>query len=296
MAVMDDDYENKTKYRIENDALRYTWAGYYLFLILSSLIGDTTILVASIKYKAFKLHEVVVVNIQHIAVSDLTLTFVTLIVTLVSILAEKWVFGFRLCLLITYADYYSNLVNILLISVMTTSKMLLLKYPIRFGNTSSKTAHIICGSCWAVALFLPAVFLLVDWDDVYFSYRSYQCALGFTAGIWRYLRPILSVICILAPTCLVVANSVQLLVMARKIARNARQSMKWQGIITTILIAAVFCLSLVPYILIRIFNVSSGVYIRVATSFLSLNVVSNFYIYSLGGGPRPQKAPKSPFF
>ena len=245
------------------------------------MIGDTTILVASVKYKAFELHEFVVVNIQHIAVSDLTLTLVTLLVPLVSILAEKWIFGFPLCLLTSYAAYYCNFVNILLISVMTTSKLLLLKYPLKFGNTSSKTAHVICGSCWAVALFIPAIFVLGNCDDADFSYIGYQCALNFTADMLRYLGPTLSVVCILAPTCLVVANSIQLLIMARKIARNARQNMKWQGIITTILIAAVFCLSLVPYILIRIFNVRSGDSLRIAMSFLSLNVVSNFYIYSL---------------
>ena len=221
------------------------------------------------------------VNIQHIAVSDLTLTFVTLIVTLVSILAEKWVFGLSLCLLIPYVGYYCSFVNVLLIAAMTTNKMLLLKYPLRFGNTFSKKAHIICGSCWAVALFVPVIFLLVDWDDVYFSYRSYQCALGFTADIWRYLGPTLSVVCMLAPTCLVVATSVQLMIIACKVARNARQSMRWQGIITTILIAAVFCLSLLPYLLLEILGISSGDSLRIAMSFLSLNVVSNFYIYSL---------------
>lgn len=281
MAQIDHDFGNKTKYGIENDALRYIWAGYHLFLTLSSLIGDTTILVASIKYKAFNLHEVVVVIVQHIATSDLMLTIITLLVTLVSILADKWVFGLYMCFLTVYADYYCNFVNILLISVMTTSKLLLLTYPLRFGNTSSKKAHIICGCCWAAALFVPAICLLINWDDVYFSYRAYQCALGFTAPIWRYLRPILAVICLLAPTCLVVATSVYLLVIARKIARNLRQGMKWQGIITTIVIAAVFCVSMIPYLVFRIFNLSSGDSVRVASSFMPLNIVSNFYIYSL---------------
>ena len=53
---------NKTIYGI--DAARYTWAGYFLFVIISSLIGDTTILIASIRYKAFKLHKVTVTIIQ----------------------------------------------------------------------------------------------------------------------------------------------------------------------------------------------------------------------------------------
>ena len=60
MNVFDSEFSNKTEYGIETAAQRYTWAGYYLFVILSSLIGDTTILVASIKFRAIKLHRVLV--------------------------------------------------------------------------------------------------------------------------------------------------------------------------------------------------------------------------------------------
>ena len=66
-----DEYSNKTAYSIKSDAVRYTWAGYYLFVIASSVIGDTTILIASIKYKAIKLHRVIIAIIQHIAFFDL---------------------------------------------------------------------------------------------------------------------------------------------------------------------------------------------------------------------------------
>ena len=76
-------FSNHTLYGIYSDAVRYLWAGYFVFVLLSSLIGDTTILIASIKYRAFKLHKVVVVIIQHIAVCDLlvlstTMTFRTI--------------------------------------------------------------------------------------------------------------------------------------------------------------------------------------------------------------------------
>ena len=70
------DYHNKTIYAIKNDASRYAWAGYFLFVLISSLVGDTTILIASLKYRAINLHKVIVVTIQHIALCDLMVTIV----------------------------------------------------------------------------------------------------------------------------------------------------------------------------------------------------------------------------
>ena len=64
-------FDNKTLYGIQSEAGRYIWSGYFLLVITSSLIGDTIILIASIKYKAFKLHKMIVTIFQHIAVCDL---------------------------------------------------------------------------------------------------------------------------------------------------------------------------------------------------------------------------------
>ena len=64
-------FSNSTKFGIKNDTERYLWASWFVFVFLSSLLGDSLILIASIKYKAFNLHKMIVTFIQHIAVSDL---------------------------------------------------------------------------------------------------------------------------------------------------------------------------------------------------------------------------------
>ena len=58
---------------IKDEAVRYIWAGWFIFVFSSSLVGDTIILIASIKYEAIALPEVMVAFIQHIAVSDLVI-------------------------------------------------------------------------------------------------------------------------------------------------------------------------------------------------------------------------------
>ena len=271
--------------------MRYTWAGYYLFVIASSLIGDTTILIASIKYKAFKLHRVIIVIIQHMAFCDLIVSATYVLPKMVSVVSDKWVLGNVFCFLYSYATYYSNLTSMFLICTMTTSKLLLLKYPLQFGTTSLKKAHLICMACWLAALTLPVTFLLVD-DDVSFSYLSYECAYIFSSEIWHYLKPFIAVLFAFIPTCMVVSTTLCLLIKAKKVVSRSRESLKWQGIVSTVLTATVYCLSQLPYVVYRvgesIVNVDDKskssfhtTFFRVALSLLSLNTISNFYIYSL---------------
>ncbi|KAL5251797.1 hypothetical protein ACHWQZ_G014816 [Mnemiopsis leidyi] len=289
MTLLDDN--NRTEQEIESAAVRYTYITFYLFVILSSLTGDTLILLASIKYKAFRLHRVIVVIIQHIAVCDLLVTLTYVVPICISAIATRWVLGDFLCYVVTYTTYYYNAVGVLLISAMTSFKLLLLKYPLRVGSTSTSTAHTLCGSCWIVVVLSVAV-LLIDWRDVYFSRETYKCTYGFSSDIWRFLRPLIAFVFILAPTCLVITTSVYILVKAKAVAKRGRESLKWQGIMTTVLTATVFCVSILPYFVYRVresvisgdknnSSVSFAHFNRVTISFFCLNTISNFYIYSL---------------
>ena len=78
------------KFGIQSNAERYCWAAYFIFGVLSSLIGDTLILVASSHKGAFKINRILVTIIQHIAVSDLANTIVFLLSSTVSLLANSW--------------------------------------------------------------------------------------------------------------------------------------------------------------------------------------------------------------
>ena len=291
MSIFDHEVSNKTRYGIENDAWRYTWAGYYLFVILSSLIGDSTILVASMKYIAIKLHKVIVTIIQHIAVCDLLVVVFDISLKLAPIIANRWNVGQFLCYVNVFAYNYVSPSSILLICTMTTCKLLLVKYPLRLGPTSTKKAHLLCGACWVLALVPPVTKSLVDWADVSFSYVLYNCVYGYSSEIWKYLHNLLNLFGFL-PICLVVATSVYLLVIAKQVAERERESLKWQGIITTVLTAAVYCISVLPLVVIGsrasivgydgfFDNSKDRTIFRIANSFIYLNTISNFYIYCL---------------
>ena len=288
-------YSNKTVFGIKSDSSRYAWASYYLLILISSLVGDTIILIASWKYRAFRLHKIVVVTIQHIAFCDLMVTVSNVVSNVVTIIRNEWVLGDFLCYLRPYTGYYLPVVSVLLICNMTTSKLILLKYPLRSETITVKKAHLFCGASWLAALILPVTALFVnvlDGNDIYFSYKTYYCDLGFTANIWDWLKPLLAVIVLFTPNCLVVFTTIYLLIIAKQVARGGQTSLKWQGIITTVLTASTYCISILPTV---VFNVGEAVftvddpsksffhtsYFRIADSILYLNTISNFYIYSL---------------
>ena len=283
------EYRNYSEIRITNTAERYTWASYFILVVLSSIIGDSLILLATIKYKAIKLHKVIVTIIQHMAVCDI-LTSLAATFGPISMIADGHVLGQFVCYLSTYTVYLTLPASFLLISAITTSKMMLLKYPLRGGAWSSRRSHLICAACWLCAATVDMSLLLVDSDDIYFGYKAYKCDYNFTADIWKWLRPVLSIFTSLLPNIVVVVTTLMLLVEARKVAKRGRGSLRWQGTITVILTAVIYCVSILPFTLYliagpHVIEEPPGAFhlqfYRCAWSILMLSVLSNFYIYLL---------------
>ena len=284
-------FSNKTLYGIESKTMRQVWAGHFIFILLSSAIGDTTILVAPIKYNAIRLNKLIVVTIQHIAVCDLLVCLLCVSVgpRALSLIADGWVLGGALCYILTYTAYYFVPVGLFLICSMTTWKLLILNYPLRVKSWSVKHAHTVSALIWTSLLILPIILLLTDHGDVAFNYRTYVCDYGFTSSTWTWLRPTLATIFVFTPNIFVVASTLCLLVMAHKVARRGRESLKWQGITTTVLVAAVYCISVLPYSIYHFAESSvedqrsflHSDFSRIAESCLYMNTISNFYIYCL---------------
>ena len=200
-----------------------------------------------------------------------------------------------MCYLTAYVRYYFNAVNVLLLCALTSGKLLHVKYPFRAKAATAKKAHIFCFvSCWLISVSLPALSLIVDPLDIHFSYKDYQCIYAATSDIWYWSKVILTVLFIFIPICVAITSTILLLIIAKRIARRGRDSLKWQGIIAIVLTATVYCISLLPYVVFRIvesvivkddpdrsqhiFRVN---FFRLALSFVSLNTISNFFIYIL---------------
>ena len=291
-SAMSVNFSDTSLYAIRSAAVRYTWTSYYVFVLLSSLVGDTTILVASVKYRAFRLHEFIIVVIQHIAVCDILVSLTNVLPMMVSLVYGEWVLGDIWCRITPYLVYCANSASIMLISAMTTSRWLLLRVS---GNKqtifSTEKAHAMCVAIWVFAMGLPVMFLVVDRNDVWFDQRIYLCDYAFTSTTWRWLLPLMTTIVMYIPAIITGLSTVPLvlyLCKARRIARRSGGSRRWQGILTTVLTASVYSVSVLPYAVYRFVQSSFEAesffhshYFRLAVSFLSLNTISNFYIYSL---------------
>ena len=147
-----------------------------MFVIISSLIGDSLILIGSIKYRAFRLHKVVVTFIQHMAICDLVKTLSDVMPNMISSIYKSGGQNKLLMYARFFLTYYTSTANSLLISGLTLFKLLLLNYPFRIGigYSSKKKAHKVCIGIWLASVYMPAIHLIVNKDDVIFDYRNYN--------------------------------------------------------------------------------------------------------------------------
>ena len=285
-------YSNYAQFGIKNNTERYFYACWLTLVILSSIFGDSLILIASTKYKAFKLNKMIVAVIQHMAVNDLLNAVGSIFPILISTITNagspvRWLDYMRF-----FIGHYTSEVGSLLISSLTMIKVLLLKYPLRLGLLPKRRIHNICTAIWTICIFGPGVNLVVDRDDVFFDFRTYSYTYGYSSKAWKTLLPFTALIFLVVPNTIVIVSSIMLLYKAKKAARTHRKTLKWQGITTVGLTALVYTLSFFPFII--YFTAEPFVkkhpqnpgpffleYYRVTNGLVILHVLSNFFVYSL---------------
>ena len=285
---------NYTRFGIHNKAERYSWAAYHIFVLLSSLIGDTLILYASFQKDAFKLNKFILTVIQHIAVSDLAYSIFSVFPGAVSLIADDWVLGSIMCYARVYLGYFIYPAGMSLIAVLATSKFLLLKYPFRYSNWTKKVAHQVCCLALIPSFAFPILFLILDKNDVEFDYRIYTCTYGYKAGTWKFtLRPIVCIIALLFPIVVIISSTIptlKYLLKAKSSARRARGSVPWQGTLAVVLTAVINCVSTMPTLVYSLgvsfiqedsSSLFSFHFFRVAKFLLMINIMCNLYIYTL---------------
>ena len=290
MTSTDVDYADP-HFAIQNDAERYFWIVYHVLVLLSSLLGDSLILFASFQKDAFKLNSLIVVVIQYIAVFDIASTVVLTIPTTLSLIANSQVLSGALCGIQECLSVLIAVIISWLTPILTTSKFLLIKYPLRSASwTTKKRANTICWLSFIPSALITTTKLIIDADDTSFDFRVYECAYSYTANIWKTLMPILAFFALVLPNSILIATTIptlKYLYTATKSARRVQGSIPWQGAVTVSLTAIVYCISFLPlsiyyigapFVKTRFFEVH---FYRVTDFLISIGIMSNIYIYVL---------------
>ena len=286
--------DNKTLYEISDDAERSILIVWSLTVAVSSLIGDTVILVATTKYHAVKLHKVIVTVMQHMAVNDLLLTTFKVIPGALSLMTNQWVLGELFCHVEENISWICHgAVTLFLTSCMTSLKLIVVTYPLKSSGWSSRSGHRICLLMWFVALAWYAPILIGNLfyvkNTIHFSYRIYNCNYDpFVdhAPAWykEYLLYRFPVGSILIYTILIL-TSLLLLVKASKTASQHRTTLRWEGVMAVLLTVLVFLLSYVPWTVVYVawlvgVKFSNSTF-RTVLQMTNMNIMANFFVYAL---------------
>ena len=270
---------------IQNVAVRYLLASYNLFVFLASLLGDTTILISTTKYKAIKLNKVQVAIMQHLSVADLLISTFNVFPVTLSILTERWILGDLMCRLQELITFWCYSTVLVLTCTLTTTKLLTVKFPFRCRTWSARRAHQGCVCIWVVSLLtLIDKFPVFFSDDLLFAHEEYSCISEIEhPPIWLewFGRCLWSVHMFLI--LILLLTSVLLVVEARRAASKHQRVVRWQGILAVVLTGTVFVISFGPLVWVGVtpdVHYSTNT-IRAANFLTNLNVVANFFIYAL---------------
>ena len=292
LPVVDD--QNK----ITDEEQRISLLVYLLIVLLSSLIGDTLILLSSTRRNAFKLNRFLVSVMQHIAVGDIVESMSLVLPTLVSVTANRWIFG-DFSRVFNFVSSVSSMSNSVLMCLLTTSKLIMLKFPRPSRNWSKKHAHCICILVWLTALVVAVIitfFLSTRPVFLYIYYIASLDLLSKTSSDFDTARVFLFTI---MPTFIVMMTTVFILhhlCVSRRKSRRSGGSLRWQGVVTVVATALVFFVAHIPATVIYFCFLSDmarmnklainhyEMYLcisRISYYMTYLNIMSNFYIYSL---------------
>ena len=169
----------------------------------------------------------------------------------------------------------------------------MVKYPLRTGTWSSRLGHKICGAIWILVLcvYTPhlVMFMLYSRDTIHFTYKDYSCDYDLTLNSpsWFILYAAVNflLISILCYTTLLVSSTL-LLVVAKRAASRHREALRWQGVTTVLLTVTVLLVSNFPISVVVVTQIIahysySGTVTRAARYLTHLNIMSNFFVYSL---------------
>ena len=280
--------DNYTLDRIQSTGERYLWIIYNITVALCSLTGDTIVLVASVKYKAINLHRVIVVLIQHLAVSDLLLTLFRVVPNIISLTADRWVLGTFLCTFVMNAQWLAYWMTGILTCCLATSKLLVVRFPFRTRFCTTKQAHLACGVLWGLSLVSPPQLLLIFWRDhgaMYFDYTMYMCMYDFLSPYRRspifYATLVYTGVVQILMYIIIPLASVLLVIEARKAAGRLGEQVRWQGVLTVTMCTAIYFISTLPAIVVAGISSVSISTRRTMHFVTNLNIVTNFFVYCL---------------
>ena len=283
---------NFSDHKINEPAERCLLISYLLIVLLSSLIGDTIILIASVRYNAIKLNKFIVAVMIHIAISDLIRSIVFVSPTIVALISNSRILEGSTGYVIYFLDVCSYSSGNIFIAFLTTSKIAKMKFPLRTRGWTERGAHVICTSVWlSVIIFYGLLFIFCP-TVLFFSYIEYIVVVFWQSSFIIKVLNWFYVVSSIIPTFIVILAAAAILLhllKARKVSRRTGGTVRWRGMAAVSATAIVFSVSAIPVTISFLASTSRSsvckgilcevAFVRTSYFIAALNIMCNIYIY-----------------
>ena len=276
-------------------AERAIYVTLHIIVFITSLVGDSIILIGTIKYKAIKQHKVIVAVIKHLAVIDILASLLYVLPKTATLITDRWDLSGFLCSAYTYFWCFFTIATPLLTCALPILKLVILKYPLRAISWSSRVGNTVCVILTLCSIVLNSPLVIADIfyvadDGVYFTNLFYACVRSYRPAVKHivlYLVISVVVICLVFSVAMIAA-SLALIIIAKKSAARFRESIKWEGVATILATVVVFVITNMPLLVqglrfndIPTYSIHDFRFSQFAVHLLTLNIMSNFFIYCL---------------
>ena len=249
------------------------------------LVGSIIILIG-IKKRAIKLDKITTAMILHIAVLDVLATLIIIFPTALTAVTDLWLFGVGFCAFQAYSRWFLTTSSGLLVCALNCSKLAALLFPFRGRNWTSRHGHILAALVWTFSVVIQLGFHLSE-GRTYTRFDVYLLMCDFRIESEKFKRGAI-IIFFLALLCtlIVLISEIWLVVIAIKLnLRKGIRTVKFQGVMTVVLVAFVYCVSFLPlfaFYLVAVIDKEEYGYIAVICKSIPLfNNVSNIFIYMI---------------
>ena len=222
-----------------SDAVTHVILAWAVLHLVLSLVGNITVLVASVKYKAIKLDHVSVALIQQLAVADMMYLIGRAGFGIPGYVSKEWLLGDFMCGVVTCDAYVCAVVSMYIICSINTSKMFTLKYPLKSRLLRKRTGHILGACVWVLGVSTVAItWALTDWIFIFRSNIMHCLESAENEGLKQAIFSVL----LITPTIFIVFTTGWLMMFVKK-----RRGLQAQGVVTLISVSIVFLISWTPY-------------------------------------------------
>ena len=228
-----------------------------------ALTGNVTVLIASFKYNAIKLDKISTILIQNVAVADAGFSMY-IIITLVTIVNDGWVFADILCHVTNYMCLFLGISEIYLICALNESKLHCLLFPLKARLRSIESGRLIAIIMWSVMPLFHLIPALVLGREVSFTHSYYRYEGSFRHGS-NGAFPFLASICFVFMPLIVVFVAIIWLF------NYVREGIQKQSLFTHLLISLCYFCSYLPF----------GIYqaLRASVPGIENNTTISIYLY-----------------